>query len=515
MNQVKNTNEEFLKKKADIDRLLLHVCCAPCLGNAIPKLKGIDVTCFFYNPNIMPVLEWQKRLDSVKKLIDAVNYGSLGDGFGRFDLVVAPQNCDDFFASISEKELSGEGSVRCTNCIKERIEKTADYAKKNGYNYFATTLTSSPQKNAELINKIGEITGGDAYIATDFKKNNGAKESKIICEQLDLYRQHYCGCGLPEKEINEQFEAILEKPFMIGNIEIPNRMVLAPMAGWSDVGFRRVAAFCGAGYTTTEMVSAKALANKSKKTLELLSTTPEEKVVAVQLFGSDPKVFEKVVALPVIQKFDIIDINMGCPMPKIVKNGDGSALMDNPQVASEIIKTIKASSKKPLTVKFRKGGKNENAVEFAKMCEEAGADAIIVHGRTRAELYSGNNDFDLIKSVVENVSIPVILSGDITSRKQAAWALYYTGASAVMVGRATVGNASIFGKKIKDEDAIRMQLETDNDFLGEKRTIIECKKHIAAYFKGEEGAGKIRVEILKTNKISEMLSIIENKGKNI
>ena len=515
MIKTKCTNEEFLAKKTEIDRLFLHVCCAPCLAAALNKLKAIDVTCFFYNPNIMPKSEQARRLDAVKKLIKAINDGRLGDGFGKFELVVASQNENEFFNAIDGKELLGERSVRCTNCIEFRLKKTAEMAKQCGFNYFATTLTSSAQKNAQLINKIGKLCEQDMYVETDFKKDNGALFSKQICEEFELYRQHYCGCGLPEKNIDNNFLDVLNTPFKIGNVTVQNRVLLAPMAGWTDVGFRKVAAECGAGYTTTEMVSAKALLNNSKKTFELLATTEAEKLKAVQLFGSDEKVFEKVVGIKELEKFDIIDINMGCPMPKIVKNGDGSALMDNPKKASKIISSLKKSTDRPITIKFRKGGKTENAVEFAKMCEASGADALIVHGRTRSQMYAGENDFDTIKEIVNNVKIPVIASGDIVSRTQAAWALYYTGACAVMIGRGAVGNPSIFGKQISDKEAIKKQLETDIEFFGEKKAIVECKKHIANYFKGKSGANKIRVEILKANSKSEILSLVENYNENI
>ena len=510
-----NANEEFKNKKAGIDRLLLLVCCAPCLASAVGKLKGIDVTCYFYNPNIMPMAEWNKRLNSVKKLIEAINAGRLGDEFGKFDLVVPAQNDNEFFDAISGVEFYGEHSIRCTNCIAKRLKKTAEYAASHDFCYFATTLTSSAQKSVELINSIGEMVGKEHYVPSDFKKDAGALESKRICDLLGIYRQNYCGCGLPEKQIKSGFEDILSTPFMIGNVKVPNRLLLAPMAGYSDVGFRAVTAICGAGYTTTEMVSAKALAMGSKKTKELLETTSNEKVKAIQLFGNDPNVFAAAVRMPDLQKFDIIDINMGCPMPKIVKNGDGSALMDSPEKASEIIKAVKAATDKPVTVKFRKGGQSENAIEFAKMCESAGADAIIVHGRTRDELYIGDNDFNIIKRIVESVSIPVIVSGDIKTRKQAAWALHFAGAAAVMIGRGAIGNPSVFGRKISSKDAVLTQIKIDKEVFGEKRTLIEVKKHIVAYFKGFGCAVKIRKQILEAQTIAEIELLLKNNNENI
>lgn len=516
MNKRLNANEEFKAKKADINRLLLHVCCAPCLASALAKLKNIDVTCFYYNPNIMPKLEWQRRLTAVKTLIDAINAGKFGKEYRKFDLVVVDNGSSAFFDAIKGDELLGEHTQRCTKCIGFRLKKTAEWAQKNGFNYFATTLTSSAQKNSELINSIGTLCGGEGYVATDFKKDNGALESKEICARLGLYRQNYCGCGLPEKEQpTKNFLDILNTPFKIGKLKIKNRLLLAPMAGWTDVGFRRVAAECGAGYTTTEMVSAKALVFESKKTLELLATTESEKIKAVQLFGSDAGVISKAANLKELQKFDIIDLNMGCPMPKIVKNGDGSALMDNLNKASEIISTLRASTNKPITVKFRKGGKTENAIEFAAMCEKSGADALIVHGRTRQQMYAGENDFEVIKQIASSVKIPVIVSGDILTREEAAWALHYTGAAAVMIGRGAVGNPGIFGKQISNKDAIKMQLETDSIFLGEKKAAIECKKHIANYFRGTSGATKIKMAVLLAKTTEEILSLVENYTENI
>lgn len=506
-----NYNTEFIEAKAGISRLLLHVCCAPCFGNALPKLKGIpEVVCYFYNPNIMPAAEWQRRLNAVETLVDAVNCGKLGEGYGKFTLVVPQQNSLDFFSAVQGKELLGEKTARCTSCIWQRLAKVFEYATKNGFSKFATTLTSSPQKDAGLINAIGKEVGGENYVNSDFKKDGGAMYSKQICQQLGLYRQHYCGCGLPEKAIDRAFLKILDEPFKIGNVELEGRMVLAPMAGYTDVGLRRVASICGAAMTTTEMVSAKGLVHKSKNTKSLLISSEDEKVKAVQIFGSDPNIMAEAVKLPVLDNFDIIDINMGCPMPKIVGNGDGSALMENMELAKQVIYAVKSATTRPVTVKFRKGVDSNIAVEFAKMCEEAGADAICVHGRTRKELYSGNNDFDCIKEVVQNVHIPVIVSGDISSREMAAWALYYTGATAVAVGRAAVGNPGVFGKKIDDRKAIEIQLQTDLKYFGEKRTLLEMKKHLASYFKGLNNSGVIRQKLMSANSIEECLELVKN-----
>lgn len=250
----------------------------------------------------------------------------------------------------------------------------------------------------------------------------------------------------------------------IGNIELKNNIFLAPMAGVNDVGFRALASFFGAEIAYTEMVSAKGLIYGEGKALHtplnpnfakenekfasnksswLLLTEDVEKIKAVQIFGADPKYMARVCKLDYLKKFDIIDINMGCPAPKIVRNGEGSALMENMALAKQVIKECVKVSDKPITVKFRKGYKINNAIEFAKMCEQAGASAISVHTRFANQGYSGIVDYDLIKEIKQSVKIPVIGSGDIedeeTYRK-----MLETGVDGVMVGRASFGNPMIF-----------------------------------------------------------------------
>ena len=205
----------------------------------------------------------------------------------------------------------------------------------------------------------------------------------------------------------------------IGNFEFKNNLILAPMAGVTDVAFRSICIDFGADAGVTEMVSAKALSYDNEKTSDLLLTAPNEKIKIVQLFGHEPEIMAKICASSYLDKFDIIDINMGCPAPKIVGNGDGSALMKDIGLARQIVESCVQATNKPITVKFRSGYTKDsiNAVEFAKMCEEAGAKAITVHGRTREQMYGGKVDLDIIRSVKHSVSIPVIASGDVVDKE--------------------------------------------------------------------------------------------------
>lgn len=230
----------------------------------------------------------------------------------------------------------------------------------------------------------------------------------------------------------------------IGNVKLSNNIFLAPMAGVTDRPFRTLCKMLGAGLTYTEMVSVKGLYYKSIKTEELLRTSNLEHPCAVQLFGHEPEIFKSVIESGVLDKFDIIDINMGCPAPKIVKNGDGSALMNDIQLASQIIKACKSATTKPITVKFRKGFKKSDnkLVEFAKMCELSGASAITIHPRTREDMFSGTINLDDIKLVKENVNIPVIGNGDVTSVDE--YNKMNSICDAVMIGRETLKRPEIF-----------------------------------------------------------------------
>jgi len=278
----------------------------------------------------------------------------------------------------------------------------------------------------------------------------------------------------------------------IKNVVIENNLILAPMADYTDVAFRCIAKQMGAGLTITEMVSAKALMYESEKTYELLETFEGEHPVAVQIFGNDPQIMALACKNEIIQKFDIIDINMGCPAPKIVNNGEGSALMQNIELARQIITACVNATNKPITVKFRTGWDEStiNAVEFAKMCEEAGASAITIHGRTRNQFYSGKVNYDIIRDVKQAVRIPVIGNGDV-SDKLSYERMLKTGVDAVMIGRASVGNPWIF-LELQNKPYVKNKLETVLKHINllesykkpERYIVLSLRKIIAQYLKG-------------------------------
>lgn len=298
----------------------------------------------------------------------------------------------------------------------------------------------------------------------------------------------------------------------IKNVEIKNKLVLAPMAGVSDISFRKLCSFYGAGLTETEMVSVKGLYYKSKKTLELLRTFENEHPVAVQLFGHEKEIFEKVLKSNILDNFDIIDINMGCPAPKIVKNGDGSALLKNLEKAKEIIETCVKSTDKPIMVKFRKGFYEESdiLIPFAKMCEEAGASIITVHPRTREQGYSGKIDFDDIKKVKESVNIVVVGNGDVVDLESYK-KMENTGCDLIMIGRGAVGNADIFsvlqgGKREDRKKLARLHLKYLKEYFDEKYIVNTFKRHAFHYVEKKED--KVRIATAKTTE--EIEDIIFN-----
>lgn len=293
------------------------------------------------------------------------------------------------------------------------------------------------------------------------------------------------------------------------------RVTLAPMAGYTDIGFRALCLKYGAQLTVTEMVSVKALTYKNHVTADLLRTHPDEKTKCVQLFGNDPEVFARAVLLPEIQAFDIIDINMGCPARKIVENGEGSALMRNMPLAAKIIRAVKSSGK-TVTVKFRKGfdDNSVNAPDFAKMCQDNGADALTIHGRTAAQLYSGKADWNIISKAAAGVSIPVYLNGDVKNYEDASRAMSLAGIHGVAVGRASCGKPWLFASLTGSPDD---HVTFDDilfhynalSYLPERVAVNEMKKHLACYLKGFPNSKKLLVSLTNTDSLSFTLASLE------
>ena len=315
------------------------------------------------------------------------------------------------------------------------------------------------------------------------------------------------------------------KPLQIGSIALPNNLILAPMAGVTDLPFRLLCKEQGAGLLCMEMVSAKAILYKNKNTEALLSIDEREIPVSLQLFGSDPDIISQIAHQIEERPFNILDLNMGCPVPKIVNNGEGSALMKNPKLAGEIIEKTAKAIKKPVTVKIRKGFDDTciNAVEIAKIAEASGAAAVAVHGRTREQYYSGKADWDIIRQVKEAVSIPVIGNGDLLSAEDVIAMYEQTGCDGFMIGRGAQGNPWIFkqvlhyfetGEKLAKptfEEVTEMMLRHAKmmlEFKGEYTGIREIRKHGAWYTAGYPNSAKLRVminEVETYNQLEELL----------
>lgn len=300
----------------------------------------------------------------------------------------------------------------------------------------------------------------------------------------------------------------------IGNLELKNNVILAPMAGVTDLPYRLLCKEKGCGLVYTEMVSAKAIYYDNKNTRLLMQIDEKERPVAVQLFGSDPDLMADM-AKKITEEnphIDIIDINMGCPVPKVVNNGEGSALMKKPKLIGEIVKKVSTAIDKPLTIKIRKGfdDTNINAVEVARIAEENGASAIGVHGRTRVQYYSGKADWNIIKKVKESVSIPVLGNGDVFSPEDAKRLIEETRCDGILIGRGAQGNPWIFSRIIhfletgeelpkpsatEIVDTIFRHLQMLSEYKGEYTAVREIRKHIGWYTKGLYGSSAIRKEI--------------------
>lgn len=311
----------------------------------------------------------------------------------------------------------------------------------------------------------------------------------------------------------------------IGGVPLKSHAVLAPMAGVSDRAYRELCVRFGAAYCVSEMVSSKALSFNSKKSEELMEISDLERPCGIQIFGDDPKCMADAAKHALENKPDIIDINMGCPAPKISSNGSGSALMKNPRLCGEIVKAVTAVTDIPVTVKIRKGWDDDsvNAVEVAKICESAGAAAITVHGRTRQQYYKPPVDYDIIKAVRESVSVPVIANGDIDSAERAKEVMDITGCDLVMIGRATLGNPWIFSQinaylenpnvKIHTpdlEERLGVMIEHIGkmvEYKGEHMAMLQARKLVVGYFKGMKGAATLRNEAGKIKTLDDLYEL--------
>ena len=313
----------------------------------------------------------------------------------------------------------------------------------------------------------------------------------------------------------------------IGNLNLDNRVFLSPMAGVTDLPFRLICKEQDCGMLYTEIVNAKALCYDDQNTKKMLKIEEEEHPVAIQIFGSDPEYMGGAAKILNSYPNEILDINMGCPAPKVVKNGDGSALLKNPELAAKVLKAVVGNSEKPVTLKIRKGWDDTciNAVEIAKIAEDCGISAIAIHGRTREQYYSGKADCDIIRQVKENVSIPVIGNGDVFEVEDAINMLNQTNCDAIMIGRGAQGNPWIFKRinhymqtgEILPEPTLEEKINTAKKHLklaveehGEYVAVREMRKHIAWYLKGLRNSARVRDEINKIESYEEVVNKLES-----
>lgn len=320
---------------------------------------------------------------------------------------------------------------------------------------------------------------------------------------------------------------------VIGTVKLPNPLILAPMAGVTDLAFRQICREHGAGLTVTEMVSTKALDFGDRKTPALLKLAPGEHPVSAQIFGSDPDCMARGAKRALeLSGCDIIDINMGCPAPKIVSNGDGCALMKSPDHAARIIEAVKAAVSVPVTVKFRMGWDTSciNCVEFAQMCEHAGADMIAVHGRTRSQQYEGTANWDIIAQVKQAVSIPVAANGDVSTPQDVPRILAHTGADFVMIGRGSLGDPWIFERAntlletgvlaplppfaVRMDTAVR-QIELAAQDKGERVALLEARRHVNWYLKGVPRVRDFKKRIAALTTLDELYRLADQMKAQI
>ena len=297
----------------------------------------------------------------------------------------------------------------------------------------------------------------------------------------------------------------------IGKVQLNNKFVLAPMAGYTDVAFRRLCKDYGVGLTVTEMVSVKGLLHAGKKTEELLVRASNEEVCSVQLFGAEPYEFEKVISEnEKVRAFEIIDINMGCPVPKVTRQGEGSALMNTPQIASEIVKACKRATNQPITVKFRLGWEDNVSVDFAKLMQDSGADAIAVHGRTAVQQYRGESDVEAVLNLKNHVDIPLIISGDANETNLQK----YESADGIMIGRGAIGHPDIFalvqnGQGEEIYPIIKKHIAYMQEYFQSERYVVaNMRKHYAYYLKRAKVKAEMRNRINLAPSYEEVLALL-------